>query len=64
MGTFPADDEAIGVDVRLLERAFSSAHPGMEKAYARLIEAYREEKKDSDKVMAKVQEIKERGRYT
>ena len=64
MGTFPADDEAIGVDIRLMERAFGSAHPGMEDAYARLISAYCEEKTDSDRVMAKVQEIKDRGRYT
>ncbi len=64
MGTYPADDEAIGVDMRLLERAFASAHPGMEAAYERLLAAYCREKKDSDKVMAKVQEIKDRGRYT
>jgi len=64
MGTYPADEEAIGVDIRLLERAFASAHPGLEKAYAALIEAYCTCKKDSDKVMDKVQEIKERGRYT
>lgn len=64
MGMYPADDEAIGVDIRLLERAFTSAHPGLEKGYAALIGAYCAAKKDSDKVMEKVQEIKERGRYT
>ncbi len=64
MGSYPADDEAIGVDIRLLERAFASAHPGLEEAYSALIASYCAEKKDSDKVMAKVQEIKDRGRYT
>ena len=64
MGTYPADDEAIGVDIRLLERAFSSAHPGMEGAYKALIDSYSANKKDSAKVMDKVREIKERGRYT
>ena len=64
MGSYPADDEAIGVDIRLLERAFASAHPELEEAYSALIGSYCAEKKDSDKVMAKVQEIKDRGRYT
>lgn len=64
MGMFPADEEAIGVDVRLLERAFASAHPGMDEAYSCLIGEYCKVKTDSDAVMAKVREIKERGRYT
>ena len=64
MGSYPADDEAVGVDVRLLERAFASAHPGMESAYSALIGEYCAEKKNSEAVIAKVTEIKERGRYT
>ena len=50
--------------VRLLERAFVSAHPGMEKEYQALLDAYCADKKDATKVMDKVREIKERGRYT
>lgn len=64
MGCAPAELEDIGVDMRLLERAFSSAHPGMEKQYAVLLDSYCKTKKNSKAVMDKVQEIKDRGRYT
>lgn len=64
MGTSLATTEDMGTDVRLLERAFSSAHPGLEGAYQRIVDAYRAEKNDAEAVLGKVQEIKDRGRYT
>lgn len=64
MGASLIGTEDMGVDIRLLERAFSSAHPKLKDAFAYVIEAYCEEKTDSKQIMAKVQEIKDRGRYT
>ncbi len=64
MGASAADTEGMGVDIRLLERAFSSAHPGMDAQYSVLMDSYRARMKDSVAVMNKVQEIKDRGRYT
>ena len=64
MGASLISVEDMGVDIRLLERAFYSAHPGIKDAFAFFLEAYCAEKEDSAKVMEKVQEIKDRGRYT
>ncbi|MDR2846414.1 MAG: Kae1-associated serine/threonine protein kinase [Candidatus Methanoplasma sp.] len=64
MGRSASETEDIGVDIRLLERAFSSAHPGLENAYKVLIESYIKRKERPDIVMKKVEEIKNRGRYT
>lgn len=64
MGASLVETEDMGVDIRLLERAFSSAHPKLKDAYAELIKEYCAVKTDSQAVMDKVQEIKERGRYT
>lgn len=64
MGSSNIETEEMGVDIRLLERAFSSSHPRLENAYGVLIEEYCVWKKDSDKVMNKIKEIKDRGRYT
>lgn len=64
MGNSMVELEDIGVDMRLLERAFNSAHPKLTAAYAELIKAYCQEKTDAQQVLDKVQEIKDRGRYT
>jgi len=64
MGRSLSEIEDMGVDMRLLERAFSSAHPKLQDAYKALLDAYCIEKTDSEAVMDKVREIKERGRYT
>lgn len=64
MGASLIGTEDMGVDIRLLERAFGSAHPKLKDAFQHIIEAYCEEKTDSKQIMAKVQEIKDRGRYT
>lgn len=64
MGASLIGVEDMGVDIRLLERAFYSAHPTIKNAFGDFIEAYCETKTDSRQVMDKVQEIKDRGRYT
>ncbi|MDR0888032.1 MAG: Kae1-associated serine/threonine protein kinase [Candidatus Methanoplasma sp.] len=64
MGRSASEIEDIGVDIRLLERAFSSAHPGLGNEYKVLIDAYIKRKERSETVMKKVEEIKNRGRYT
>lgn len=64
MGASLVETEDMGVDIRLLEKAFSSAHPKLGEAYKELIGSYCETKTCPDQVMDKVQEIKDRGRYT
>lgn len=64
MGSSKIEIEDMGVDIRLLERAFSSAHPKLKDSYEMLIEEYCAKKTDSKIIMKKVQEIKDRGRYT
>lgn len=64
MGASLVGVEDMGVDLRLLERAFTSAHPGLKDAFNMITEEYCRTKTDSEEVMKKVEEIKERGRYT
>ncbi len=64
LGDTRVDLEAMGVDIRLLERAFTSAHSTIESAFRCITESYGRNKTDSDKVFRKVDEIKSRGRYT
>jgi TP53 regulating kinase-like protein/N6-L-threonylcarbamoyladenine synthase/protein kinase Bud32 len=64
MGKTKAGLEDIGVDVHLLERAFTSAHPNLPEAFSELMSSYVKRKKESEKVLNKVEEIKGRGRYT
>ncbi|AIZ55963.1 putative bifunctional tRNA threonylcarbamoyladenosine biosynthesis protein [Candidatus Methanoplasma termitum] len=64
MGKTKAELEDIGVDVRLLERAFTSAHPDLSEAFSALMDSYLSIKKDPNSVLRKVEEIKNRGRYT
>ncbi|MCK9322894.1 MAG: KEOPS complex kinase/ATPase Bud32 [Candidatus Methanomethylophilaceae archaeon] len=64
MGGSLIEVEDMGVDIRLLERAFASAHPGLEDAYAHLLDTYSKRKTNVREVMEKVEEIKGRGRYT
>ncbi|MDR3206445.1 MAG: Kae1-associated serine/threonine protein kinase [Candidatus Methanoplasma sp.] len=64
MGKSAATAEDIGVDIGLLERAFASAHPGLERQYAALIDAYMKKKKRPEEVLKKLEEIRNRGRYT
>lgn len=64
MGNGKANNEGIGVDIRLLERAFTSAHPGMESAFSELIETYYKGIPDGDAIRKKVEDIRNRCRYT
>ena len=64
MGASLIGVEDMGVDLRLLERGFTSAHPDIKDAYAYITEAYCREKTGAQEVLDKVQEIKDRGRYT
>ncbi len=64
LGTVKAGPEEMGVDIRLLQRAFSSAHSAIEGGFGKIMEAYAEKKTDAEKVLAKAEEIKNRARYT
>lgn len=64
MGSTRIGTEEMGVDIRLLERAFSSAHSGMDDAFGIIIDQYRKDMPSAKAVLAKVEEIKGRARYT
>lgn len=64
MGRTKAELEDMGVDIRLLERAFTSAHPDLNEAFSELMKEYLSLKKDPDQLLRKLEEIKNRGRYT
>ena len=64
MGASLIGVEDMGVDLRLLERGFTSARPDIKDAYGYITEAYCREKTGAQEVLDKVQEIKDRGRYT
>jgi len=64
MGRTKAELEDMGVDIRLLERAFTSAHPNLNEAFEELMRTYLSIKKDPDQLLRKLEEIKNRGRYT
>jgi TP53 regulating kinase-like protein/N6-L-threonylcarbamoyladenine synthase/protein kinase Bud32 len=64
MGCANAELEDIGVDMRLLERAFSSAHVGLETSFDVLMETYYANIKNAKQVAKKLTDIKNRARYT
>ena len=64
MGSSPADQEDMGVDIHLFERAFTSAHPGLLSALEIAMRSYVEHKDGGERILEKVEEIKGRGRYT
>lgn len=64
MGCANAELEDIGVDLRLLERAFSSAHVGLEDSFGKLMETYYSHVSDPKAVKRKLTDIKNRCRYT
>lgn len=64
MGCTRAETEDIGVDIRLLERAFTSTHVGLEDAFGSLMDSYYANIPDPKAVRRKVEEIRNRGRYT
>lgn len=64
MGCTRAETEDIGVDLRLLERAFTSAHTELTDAFEGMMESYYSGIPDAKAVRRKVEEIRNRGRYT
>ena len=64
MGKTRAELEDIGVDLRLLERAFSSAHVDLPEAFEKLMSSYYGNVPNPKAVMKKLEDIRNRGRYT
>ncbi|UCG69539.1 MAG: Kae1-associated serine/threonine protein kinase, partial [Thermoplasmata archaeon] len=56
--------EAKGVDLHLLSEAFESTHSEILELFDYVLEGYKSEYSDADKVIKKVTEIEKRGRYT
>lgn len=56
--------EAKGVDLHLLSEAFESTHSEILEMFNFVLEGYKSEYSDADKVIKKVKEIEKRGRYT
>jgi len=59
-----ADVEDRGVDLHLVERTFESTHPERPEFHGEFLAGYRASLPESAMVLARTQEIKERGRYT
>lgn len=58
-----ATDEDKAVDLYVLERAFSSTHPGSEKLYQAVLDAYTSHGEDNSKdVITKLEKVRRRGR--
>jgi len=64
LGSINVGTEEMGVDIRLLQRAFSSAHSSVEGGFDAAMESYAEKKTDAGTVLEKVEEIRNRARYT
>lgn len=64
LGSIKCDVEEMGVDIRLLERAFTSAHSKSSVAFDTIIGSYRENMDRSKEVLNRVEVIKNRARYT
>lgn len=64
LGTAAAETEDLGVDIHLLQRAFTSAHSGLDDAMRILLDSYSKNMNDAESVFRRVDDIKSRGRYT
>ena len=64
LGCTNAGVEEMGVDLRLLHRAFSSAHSTVTGGYEKVMDAYVRNKTNADAVIKKTEEIQSRARYT
>ena len=64
LGNTSIELEDMGVDIHLLKRAFTSAHSGLDDSFNVLLESYKKNMPDSASVMRRVEDIRERGRYT
>ena len=64
LGFFSKRIEDQGVDLKLMKDALNSTHPDIfEECWEKVVEGYKKEYKDSEKVLKKVEEIEKRGRY-
>ncbi|CAO3644642.1 unnamed protein product [Cunninghamella blakesleeana] len=59
-GSTMPEDKA--VDLYVLERAFSSTHPGTEHLFANILKAYKSHYKQSKPILQKLEEVRLRGR--
>jgi len=64
LGATMADIEDMGVDIHLLQRAFTSAHSGLEDAMGVIMDSYSESMDDADSVLKRIDDIRARARYT
>lgn len=64
MGCSKSTVEDMGVDLRLLERAFTSAHTKLTSSFESMMDAYYANIPNPDVMKRKVEDIKNRGRYT
>ncbi len=64
MGTLKCGLEGMGVDIHLLERAFTSAHSEFKHLFDIIMKSYCENMPQHESVMKRVDDIKKRARYT
>ena len=64
LGGRNAEIEEMGVDLHLLKEAFSSAHSEREHKFDVVLRSYSQHFPDAKRVVAKIKDIEERGRYT
>jgi Kae1-associated kinase Bud32 len=64
LGGRNAEVEDMGVDLHLLKEAFQSAHSERSGLFHEVIASYSQHHPQAKRVLAKIKEIEERGRYT
>ena len=64
LGSTRCDIEGKGVDVHLLERAFSSSHSRFAEAFPFVMESYIENVNGAKEIARRIEDIKGRARYT
>jgi TP53 regulating kinase-like protein len=64
LGDVAEDIEAKGVDIHLLMEAFESTHPEYMDEFKQVLDGYGEVYNRANEVVAKIDEIVRRGRYT
>jgi len=64
LGSVKCDLEGKGVDIHLLERAFSSSHSESGRSFGTIMDAYMSEADGASEIAKRVENIKGRARYT
>jgi TP53 regulating kinase-like protein/N6-L-threonylcarbamoyladenine synthase/protein kinase Bud32 len=64
MGSTRCDVEGKGVDIHLLERAFTSSHSKATEAFGMVMDAYMQNADGAKEIARRVEDIKGRARYT